>query len=276
MPLLQMILDQQVAAAARVIHPLTQRLLHPMEASDPKEMAALQKRKGKGLGLPGLGKPERGFSFKTMPSFFRKDSDGGTAACGQIDDEDVNTVGFSSRNNSPGVWTYERVVSTQEVAAAFEEFSRKALCQESFFFLRDAMTYQTEYFTDVEQGEEKHDNDDCGGGNEKEGGDVLDEERFAFLAKVVKEYIADGAPNEINIGSRDKRNILDVHKLGKGGFHKLPLEEKRCVLAKAYSEIRFMLESNLMRKFVATDGFKEAEAMARANGTLYRKEVPGI
>jgi len=32
------------------------------------------------------------------------------------------------------------------------------------------------------------------------------------------------------------------------------------VFAQAYSEIRFMLESNLMRKFVATDGFKEALA----------------
>lgn len=37
------------------------------------------------------------------------------------------------------------------------------------------------------------------------------------------------------------------------------------MLAKAYSEIRFMLESNLMRKFISTDGFKDAEAAARAN-----------
>ena len=34
----------------------------------------------------------------------------------------------------------------------------------------------------------------------------------------------------------------------------------RGVFAHAYSEIRFVLESNLMRKFVATDGFKEALA----------------
>ena len=41
--------------AASVIHPLRMRFLHPMESSDPKEMAVLQKRKGKGLGLPGMG-----------------------------------------------------------------------------------------------------------------------------------------------------------------------------------------------------------------------------
>lgn len=50
-----------VAAAAAaapytisVIHPIKDRLLHPMESSDPKEVAALQNRKGKGLGLPGM------------------------------------------------------------------------------------------------------------------------------------------------------------------------------------------------------------------------------
>lgn len=41
-------------------------------------------------------------------------------------------------------------------------------------------------------------------GNEDSGldggsGAVADEERFALLAKIVRHYIADGAPNEINI-----------------------------------------------------------------------------
>lgn len=43
-----------------------------------------------------------------------------------------------------------------------------------------------------------------GGGNEDNGldggsGAGADEERFALLAKIVRHYIADGAPNEINI-----------------------------------------------------------------------------
>ena len=32
-----------------------------------------------------------------------------------------------------------------------------------------------------------------------ESGDGADEGRFALLAKIVRDYIADGAPNEINI-----------------------------------------------------------------------------
>ena len=34
----------------------------------------------------------------------------------------------------------QQVMSTPETSAAFEEFSRKALCQESFLFLRDVAT----------------------------------------------------------------------------------------------------------------------------------------
>ena len=33
-----------------------------------------------------------------------------------------------------------KVMAVPDVAAAFEQFSRKALCQESFMFLKDAAT----------------------------------------------------------------------------------------------------------------------------------------
>lgn len=36
-----------------------------------------------------------------------------------------------------GIWTYERVAAVPEFAAAFEEFARKALCQESVLFLQE-------------------------------------------------------------------------------------------------------------------------------------------
>eukprot|EP00903_Cladosiphon_okamuranus_P019454 g17888.t1 len=248
-----------------VIHPIKERLMRPMESSDPEEVEALEKRKGKGLGLPGMTyvKQTHSFSWRSTRSWFRKDSDIGA----QTDDDDANTSGFASDNNSPGTWTYERVVSTPEVSMAFEEFSRKALCQESFFFLKDAMMYQTSYFPDIKRGEVKDNGGDGHGERMRswQGSADMDDERFAFLARIVRDYISDGAPNEINISSRDKRSILEVYKLGKEGFSELPVNEKRSVLARAYSEIRFMLESNLMRKFLSTDGFKEAEAADRAN-----------
>lgn len=50
-------------------------------------------------------------------------------------------------------------------------------------------------------------------------------------------------------------------------FHSISMScRHRCVFAQAYSEVRFMLESNLMRKFVATEGFKEALAADQSNG----------
>ena len=42
----------------------------------------------------------------------------------------------------------------------------------------------------------------------------------------------------------------------------------RRVLVKAFLEIRFMLESNLMRKFTSTDEFKEAQAADKANAVF--------
>lgn len=36
-----------------------------------------------------------------------------------------------------GVWTYEHVAAVPEVAAEFEEFARRALCQESVLFLQE-------------------------------------------------------------------------------------------------------------------------------------------
>eukprot|EP00752_Nemacystus_decipiens_P015650 g13966.t1 len=241
-----------------VILPIKERLLHPMESSDPKEVEALMKRKGHALRSAG------------RPAWTRQDSDGAMSASGHIDDDDANTVGCASASTSPGAWTYERVMSMPEVSSAFEEFSRNALCQESFLFLKDATTYKRRMCADSAHGEGK---DNGGGGPEGNGmrggsGGDADEERFALLAKIVRDYIADGAPNEINISSRDKRSILEVHKLGKEGFRELPARDKRSVLAQAFSEIRFMVESNLMRKFLSTDGFKEAWAADRANADV--------
>lgn len=67
-----------------------------------------------------------------------------------------------------------------------------------------SLRYQTEYFPDAERSEVKLDDDGDGAGNKESGrgrqdSDVLDNERFAFVTKVVRDYITDGAPNEINI-----------------------------------------------------------------------------
>lgn len=255
-----------------VIHPIKERLLHPMQSSDPKVAEALLKRKGNVYRLARIGKQVQAFSRKGRSSRSRNDSDGVASASGPIEEDDTNTVGIASiasANTSPGSWTYERVVAMPEVSAAFEEFSRKALCQESIFFLKDAFAYQSRGFADDDPCEGT--DNKAGGGDEeekargREESDAVQKERFSFLSRIVRDYIADGAPNEINISSRDKRSIIDIYKLGEGGFRELPAETQRGVFTKAYSEIRFMLESNLMRKFLSTDGFKDALATDRAN-----------
>ncbi|CAN0334356.1 unnamed protein product [Ectocarpus sp. 8 AP-2014] len=139
------------------------------------------------------------------------------------------------------------------VSVAFDEFSRKALCQESIFFLKDVTKFQCDGYSDAV---------DDGGGEDGVGGS-----KFAAFTELVLRYIVDGAPDEVNISSGNKDAIVGVYEAGQLAFYGLPSRERRFVFANAYAEVRFVLESNLMAKFISTDGFKNAMAEDRARNS---------
>ncbi|CAM9305462.1 unnamed protein product, partial [Hapterophycus canaliculatus] len=92
--------------------PIRQLLLHPLESRDPEITKALEKRKH---GATAIG--ER--------------------STAHIRCEDDDDAGSDVSRSEGGLWTYEKVAAIPEVSAAFEDFTRKALCQESLFFLKD-------------------------------------------------------------------------------------------------------------------------------------------
>eukprot|EP00752_Nemacystus_decipiens_P018160 g16292.t1 len=259
-----------------IIYPIWRRLVHPLQSTDPKVVEALARRRALGVR--------------------KRASIGPTSASGTdtftTDPDDVSFFSTStssptpqslSAGSSPGSWTYERVVMIPETATALEQFSRKALCQESFLFLRDAAAYQAQGFGEIEAGHV-----DVGKGTDGSGGGINGDEnseaqssgdgagegsseQFKLFSKIVQEYIVDGAPNEINISWDDRNDILDVYRSttrGKSGFNELPVLERRLVFARAFAEVRYVLESNLMRKFIGTDEFAKSLAASRQRQAL--------
>ncbi|CAM9791936.1 unnamed protein product [Scytosiphon promiscuus] len=277
-----------------VIHPIRRRILHPMQSSDPKVVQRLERRKRAGPTTMspsffsrdrGRGQTPASHVFRSSTSaarrfsWYRRDSDVSSTGSAHFADDgfdsgdvenggvggaivvtaapDTGSTSTASVSDSPGSWTYERVMFMPAVASAFEEFSRKALCQESFLFLKDVAAYQDQIFKDEESKQNDVDGDHEGSGGFGRG-DAEQEAQFLSFSLIVREYIVDGAPNEINISSRDKKSILEVHSSGKPGFFDLTAKAKRLVFARAYSEIRFLLERNLMLKFTSTERFKES------------------
>eukprot|EP00903_Cladosiphon_okamuranus_P019452 g17886.t1 len=251
-----------VMLSITIIAPITRRLLYPLESSDPRVIKALQRRKAhaalKGTSIGPSTSGQACSSEEDSDVFFYSST---TAAATQP----------SPAASSPGSWTYERVMETPQISAAFEAFSKKALCQESFLFLKAATKFQAHRSADVEAGfaDDAKTKDEDGDGyapvdsegrrSGKSGEEVQDQ--FMLFSEIVREYIVDGAPNEINISWKDKNDILELYnnkRAGDIGFRDLPASERRLVFARAYAEIRFMLESNLMMKFVSTTEFHKA------------------
>ncbi|CAM9850661.1 unnamed protein product [Scytosiphon promiscuus] len=218
--------------------PIRQLQLHPLESRDPAVSKVLEERKQ------------------------------GTAAIGEVSPASTHQEGIDTcaegAHSGEGLWTYERVVAIPEVSAAFEAFTRKALCQESLLFLKDVTKYQrmrhhragAAMGLGVDEDEENN-------------------ERHLTFNDIVTRYIIDGAPDEVNISSGDKSNIVRVYEAGRPGFDSLSPEERRFIFSPAYVEVRFVLESNLMNRFITTERFKAAlaEHQAEQSCTAWNPEV---
>ncbi|CAM9768693.1 unnamed protein product [Choristocarpus tenellus] len=107
------------------------------------------------------------------------------------------------------VWNFERLASTPMLACAFEEFARRALCHESVQFLVDVFRYQEGNFSSVRYEMDR-------AADQYEG--------FTFI---VTKYIVSGAPEEVNISSRDKKAIMDIFRAGLLFFSYMTDEERR-------------------------------------------------
>ncbi|CAM9476836.1 unnamed protein product [Ectocarpus fasciculatus] len=165
--------------------PIRQLVFDPLETSDPRVSEVLAKRREGDIGPESTTTP---CSTSMVGSEF----------------SGVNTL---------ALWTYEKVEAMPSVSAAFDEFSRKALCQESIFFLKDVAKFQCDGHRDAV---------DIGGGDDGVGGN-----KFADFTELVLRYIVDGAPDEVNISSGSKVAIVGVYEAGQLAFYGLPARERR-------------------------------------------------
>ncbi|CAM9552057.1 unnamed protein product [Scytosiphon promiscuus] len=204
--------------------PMRQLVLHPLESRDPEISRVFEKRKHVAAAVGG-----------------------GSSASARSED-DGETASEVARSEMR-LWTYEKVAAMPGVSAAFEDFTRKALCQESLLFLKDVTDFQGK----------SHDWGGAATGLGIDEGEGNDDRRLTFN-EIVTRYIIDGAPDEVNISSGDKSNIVRVYEAGRSGFYSLSPRERRFIFARAYVEVRFVLESNLMNRFITTDRFKAALA----------------
>ncbi|CAM9173461.1 unnamed protein product [Ectocarpus fasciculatus] len=131
-------------------------------------------------------------------------------------------------------WSYDTMATVPEVAEAFRGFAHRALCQESIMFLEEVAKYEREDYSIARP----------------------IESQFAAFNTIVKRFVADGALDEINIGGTDKERILKIFRSGSTAFFEMSDDRRRLVLNKAYIEIRDMLETNLLYRFLHTEAFR--------------------
>ncbi|CAB1112271.1 unnamed protein product [Ectocarpus sp. CCAP 1310/34] len=130
-----------------------------------------------------------------------------------------------------------------EVAEAFRGFAHRALCQESIMFLEEVTKYESGDYSIAKP----------------------IASQFAAFNAIVKRFVVDGALDEINIGGTDKERILKIFQSGSTAFFEMNEAGRRLVLNKAYIEIRDMLETNLLHRFLHTEAFRTLLAGADPN-----------
>ncbi|CAM9107335.1 unnamed protein product [Ectocarpus sp. 13 AM-2016] len=134
------------------------------------------------------------------------------------------------------MWTYDKIAVDNSMAEAFRVFANRALCQESVWFLEEVSRYQNEDYTIASP---------LGGG------------KIEAFEAIAKRFVEDGAPDEVNLSYTDKKNIIAMLNKEARGFEPSD-EELSGVFDRAYSQIRYMIESNIVHKFLETDEFRKA------------------
>ncbi|CBJ33074.1 hypothetical protein Esi_0415_0001 [Ectocarpus siliculosus] len=129
---------------------------------------------------------------------------------------------------------------------AFGEFCQKSFCSE---FLLDASEFRGVIVEGPVEG-------DANGSAEEENEAPTRTSGLGDVAAMVNEYIKDGAPSEINIGSDTKHDIMELAKVE--AFTSLDQDARRLIFGKAEREIRRILEDNLMARFLASAQYKRA------------------
>ncbi|CAM9641314.1 unnamed protein product, partial [Ectocarpus sp. 12 AP-2014] len=132
---------------------------------------------------------------------------------------------------------------------AFGEFCQKSLCSESFQFLLDASEFRGVIVEGPVDG-------DANGSAEEENEAPTHTSGLGDVAAMVNEYIKDGAPSEINIGSNTKHDIMELAKVE--AFASLDQDARKLIFVKAEREIKRILEDNLMARFLASAQYKQA------------------
>ncbi|CAN0003379.1 unnamed protein product [Ectocarpus sp. 6 AP-2014] len=149
---------------------------------------------------------------------------------------------------------------------AFGEFCQKSLCSESFQFLLDASEFRGVVVEGPVEG-------DANGSAEEEQEAPAHTSGLGDVATIVNEYIKDGAPSEINIGSDTKHAIMELAKVEAFAsleqvsskeelnfyyFASLDHDARKLIFVKAEREIKRILEDNLMARFLASAQYKRA------------------
>eukprot|EP00752_Nemacystus_decipiens_P003193 g2954.t1 len=137
-------------------------------------------------------------------------------------------------------WNFERLSRTPMLAAAFDSFSRKALCHESVLFLSEVSRYES--------------------GDFSEPSGLEGPSQYEAFCRITDLFVRPGSREEVNISGEDRRRILDWTHKGEARFAMQAEAERRMIFRRAYQEVKSMLEDNLLRRFLQTEEFRAARA----------------
>ncbi|CAM9365664.1 unnamed protein product [Ectocarpus fasciculatus] len=136
-------------------------------------------------------------------------------------------------------WDFERIARTPLLAAAFEDYSKRALCHESYLFLSEVSRYQNgDYATPTRASPGSFPT------------------QFGTFCYITDTFIKAGSPEEVNISDKERKLILALYHKGEEVFEDVNEEERRMIFRRAYLAVKRMLETNLLLRFLNTDRFK--------------------
>ncbi|CAM9607034.1 unnamed protein product [Ectocarpus sp. 4 AP-2014] len=140
-------------------------------------------------------------------------------------------------------WDFERLSRKPLVAAAFEAYTRKALCHEWVLFLREVSRYQS--------------------GDFSEPAGLSGPSQYQAFCRINDVFIRPGSREEVSISGMERKRLMELVHKGQALFEAGTEEERRLIFARAYLEVKAMLEDNLLRRFLQTDRFKSVRAQRR-------------